>query len=402
MSSKKFIIIGIGDDGLESLPQSNIDIITKATKVIGGKRHLSLLPDAMVAQDKKQSWQSPISAHIQQLDADIGGYYCVLASGNPLHYGVAKWFLHYHDADTIEIMPHHSAFTLASAQLQWQLQDCNMLTIHGRPMNRIIPYLQPNAQLLILTSNGGDVAKIADIITQKHIIIDEFIVCEHLGGDKENIITINHDDIKQQQFADLNLVAIKCATTQPHRQSQYHSLDDNAYIHNGKITKSEIRAITMRYLAPAPQQILWDLGAGAGSVAIEWVRCGGVAYAIEHQEQQIALIEENALNLGACDVQIIHGRNRDMIVDLPSPDAVFIGGGLTKDLIDAVIAKLNPCGRLVVNSVTLESEAILLHAFQEYGGDLRRIAIDRADRVGDKLHGWRAAMPVTQWVFINE
>ena len=304
-------------------------------------------------------------------------------------------------ADEIRAFPQASAFSLACARLGWPLAECALVTLHGRALTRIVPHLQPGARVLVLSWDGTTPAALAALLTERGFGASTLTVLEAMGGPHERIRSACADRFDLGDALDpLNTVAL---TLQGAGRALplAPGLDDAWFENDGQLTKSEIRALTLAALRPHPGQHLWDIGAGAGSVSIEWMLRHPVmgATAIEAKPERVARIRRNAEALGVPDLAVVHGAAPAALAGLPPPDAIFLGGGISASgVMDAALAALNTGGRCVANAVTLQGEAVLLAAFAGYGGALRRFSVARADPVGG-LHGWRTAMPVTQWAW---
>jgi precorrin-6B C5,15-methyltransferase / cobalt-precorrin-6B C5,C15-methyltransferase len=395
-------VVGIGEDGLTGLSPVARSLVDRATVIVGGDRHLALLP----ADDpqEKLTWASPLAATIQEIVYRRGQAVCVLASGDPLCYGVGVTLLRQIAIAEMTIVPAPSAFGLACARLGWPLTEVETLSLCGRDPGLIHAVLYPGARLLVLSESGKTPAIVADILTQKGFDSSQITVLERMGGPREQIITGIAANWKETDLADLNTIAIACASdSAAPALSRLAGLPDAAYHHDGQLTKREIRAMTLAALAPLPGQLLWDVGAGCGSISIEWMRshprCRAIA--IEQHPARLGLIAENAIALGVPNLKIVSGQAPDALNNLAQPDAIFVGGGLTSpDLFATCWQALRPGGRFVVNAVTVESELVLLQRQSKLGGELTRIAIQRAEPVG-KFLGWKAMAPVTQWSVVK-
>ncbi len=394
-------IVGIGEDGLDGLSAAARALVEGAAVLVGGERHL-----AMVPQDGRERivWPKPLRAAFE----DIAGFkprpVCILATGDPLCFGVGRMLLQRFTIDEVAILPAPSAFSLACARLGWSLPDVETLTVHGRPVAALQPFVQPGARLLILSAGAESPAAVAALLRERGYGRSEVTVLEHLGGPKESLRCATADDWKEKSVAELNSIAVDCRT-EPGTPllPRTPGLPDEAFRHDGQLTKREVRAATLAALAPVPGQRLWDVGAGCGSVAIEWLRAAprGEAIAVECRPDRLTLIAENAQALGAPRLAVIAGEAPAALAELAPPDAVFIGGGATTPgVFEACWAALRPGGRLVANVVTLEGEAALVAWRQEVGGALSRIAVSRAEPVGGFL-GWRPLMPVTQFAAVK-
>lgn len=398
MSERWISIIGIGEDGLDGLTPVAKTLLDTAKILIGGERHLAMVPDD--GRDRR-AWPSPIRTLIPEIEALRGQRVCVLATGDPMHFGVGTTLLRGIPASEVTIVPGRSAFTMATARLGWTRHKTDCLTLHGRPLELLHAYLYPGAKLLVLTDDGTAPRAIATLLTERGYGPSRLAVLERMDGASEGRIDGTAETWVKDQTADFNTVAIDCiAGTNAAHLTRTPGLPDDAFEHDGQLTKQEVRAITLSALAPAPGMLLWDVGAGCGSIAIEWMRQNprNSAAAIEHNADRLQLIAANASALGAPRMQIVSGKAPDATAGLEPPDAVFIGGGITTDgLIEHCWNKLKPVGRLVANVVTTEGERILSNWRENHGGDLRRISIERAEPVG-RLTGWRPAMTVTQYI----
>ncbi len=393
-------IVGIGEDGLTGLGDAAKAAIVGADHVFGGARHLELA--ATLIQGANHPWQSPFSASIDAVLALRGQAVCVLASGDPFHHGVGATLARQVDASQMQVYPHPSSFSLAAARLGWPLQDVLTLSLHGRPLDLIRPHLHAGVRVLALTSDEHGPAQLAKLLTEAGFGISIITVLEALGGPDETIrshvaMSFALSDINPLNICAISVVALPGARVLPLTPG----LDDGLFEHDGQITKREIRALTLSALAPRRGELLWDVGAGSGSIAIEWMLADPSlkAIAIEPDAERIARIERNANMLGVPDLKLIHGRAPQALAGLEQPHVVFIGGGGSEPgVIEAAIEALRPGGRLVANAVTLELEALLLARHATLGGTLTRLSVDRADAVRS-MTAWRPAMPIVQWAW---
>jgi precorrin-6B C5,15-methyltransferase / cobalt-precorrin-6B C5,C15-methyltransferase len=393
-------IVGIGEDGIEGLSPTARGLIGDAEIVFGGARHLALA--APLIRGQARPWPSPFS--VAPVLAARGRRTCVLASGDPFQYGVGSTLAAHVAPEETVVVPAPSAFSLAAARLGWALPEIATVSLHGRALDRIRPHLHPGARVLALTSDSEGPGALAQLLAQSGFGPSRLTVLEALGGTQERVRSTPAHGFDLDGIADLNVVAVEVAEAQDARIIPFApGLQDALFEHDGQITKREIRAVTLSSLAPLRGELLWDVGAGSGSVAIEWMLAHPSlrAVAVEAREDRAARIGRNAAALGVPDLEIVQGRAPQALAGLPIPDAVFVGGGASDDgVLDAALASLRTGGRLVVNAVTLETEAALIARHAKHGGGLTRIAVARADRIGGKT-GWRAAMPVTQWVWVK-
>lgn len=393
-------IIGLGEDGLEGLSPAARKLLAQACLVVGGKRHLALIGDVAGEQ---LPWPSPPEAAFPSILARRGQPVCVLASGDPFFYGIGSLLTQHVAADEILCLPSPSAFSLAASRLGWAQQDCALLTLHGRPQERIIPQLQQGARILALSWDGTTPARLAALLTARGMGRSMLTVLENLGGPRERIRKSPAADFALDDIDPLNTVALEIVADAQARIIPRASLPDDWFEHDGQITRREMRAVTLSALAPRRGELLWDIGAGSGSVSIEWMLADPAnrAIAIERDPARVARIRRNALSLGVPGLQIVEGTAPDILHGLPQPDAIFVGGGATNDgVLDAAWSALAPRGQLVVNAVTIETQAELTRRFTALGGELLSFNFARADRIGG-FHGWRAAMPVVQWTVIK-
>ena len=390
-------ILGVGEDGRQGLSNAALEVLDAAEFVVGGARHLQLVQPIAA---RTMSWPTPLSEAYAKILERRGRPTCVLATGDPFHYGVGAELARLAPAEEIVCYPLSSAFSLAAARLGWSLPDCECLSLHGRALERIIPYLQPRARILALSWDQATPGRLAALLTARGFGSSTVTVLEAMGGPREQIRRIRAADFGFAEIDPLNTVAIEVAVARAARVvTLAPGLDDTWFENDGQLTKAEIRAVTLAALAPRAGQLLWDIGAGSGSVGIEWClrhrrnRC----IAIEHHSERAARIRRNAATLGVDALDVVVGRAPKSLAALPAPDAVFIGGGASDPAVfETAWTALELGGRMVVNAVTLETEMLLADLFARHRGALRRIAIARAEPLGG-LHGWRTALPITQW-----
>jgi precorrin-6Y C5,15-methyltransferase (decarboxylating) len=395
-------IIGIGEDGLVGLSPIALSCLEKAKIIFGGERHLSMIP-----QDdnrEKISWKSPFSTSITDIINYRGEAVCILASGDPLCYGVGATILKDIDISEITIIPAPSAFSLACSRLGWSLTEVETLSLCGRPVSLLQSYIYPGAKLLILSEGKNTPAVMAEILINRGYGNSRITILEKMGNINENIITDIASNWQEKNIAPLNTIAVECIADKGIiGLSRFPGLPDNAFHHDGQLTKREVRAVTLSSLAPLPGELLWDVGAGCGSISIEWMRsdrrCRAIA--IEQNSTRLNYMADNAAALGTPNLQIMAGKALEVIPNLPAPNAIFIGGGVTApEILENCWNVLLPGGRMVVNVVTLEGEQRLYQWYETVGGNFTRIAIQRAEPIG-KFLGWKAMSPVTQWVGVK-
>ncbi|MCF2905763.1 precorrin-6y C5,15-methyltransferase (decarboxylating) subunit CbiE [Octadecabacter sp. CECT 8868] len=392
-------IVGIGEDGMDGLTPATRAVVEAADVIVGGERHhtLSVNPNA-----ERLAWPSPFDAMISTLETLKNRRAVVLVTGDPLWFSVGARIGRSIPADQLVYHPQLSAFQLAAARMGWSLADVETLTVHGRPVEQMIAFIQPDQRLIVLTTGAETPAQIAKFLTDRGFGGSKMTVLAAMGGDREK----RFDGIADSWSHDVpafNTLAIDCvAAPDAALLPRVPGLADALFQSDGTMTKQEVRAATVAKLMPMRGALLWDIGTGCGSVAIEWMRAARYARAvgIEPRADRRALAAQNALALGAPKLEIIDGTVPAALDGLAPPDAVFIGGGLSHETFEAAWAALRPLGRLVANVVTLESEALLIELRKAHGGDLVKIQTHRADPIG-KLTGWRPAMPVTQWSLIK-
>jgi precorrin-6Y C5,15-methyltransferase (decarboxylating) len=389
-------VVGIGEDGLDGVSKAGRRLIDAADLLAGGQRHLALIPDD--GRDRLP-WPSPFSVGLERLLSHRGRRICVLASGDPMSYGIGATLARRIPPAEMIVVPAPGAFDLACARMGWARAEVETLTLHGRPLALLHAYLQPGARLLILSENGTTPAAVAGVLASRGYGQSRITVLERMGGPLERRRDWNEPDI-----AGLNTLAVECiADPSAPLLPRSPGLPDEAFHHDGQLTKREVRAATLAALAPVPGQLLWDVGAGCGSIAIEWMRhhpaCRAVA--IEPRRDRLALIAANSESLGCPHLTIVEGKAPAALEGLPPPDAVFIGGGVSAPgVFETCWQALRPGGRLVANAVTIEGEQTLTSAYAKLGGSLTRIAISRAEPIGP-FSGWRPLMPVTQLALLK-
>lgn len=390
-------IIGIGEDGWEGLSAKSHQLIESAEHIIGSTRTLAMLP---ATKATRHEWPQPFSAVVEQLKPLQGQPTVILATGDPMNYGVARKLLEFIPKSEMNITSHLSAFSLAASRMGWSLPDCDCFTIHGRPAANVEVFIQPGAKLLVLTQDETSIAEVCRRLVSRGFENSKVSVLENLNGLTERITTFTADAIPKIEWSPLNTLAIHCIAS-PHAKiwSRVAGLPAEAFIHDGKITKREVRAATLAALVPCPDQLLWDVGAGSGSVGIEWMRStrGCEAIAIDPLADRRAMIATNADQLGTPRLKIISGVAPHALEGLPAPDAIFIGGGIDHDgVFETCWAALKAGGNLVVNAVTLEGDRKLITLQELHGGDLVRIDVSTLTHVGD-LRALRPRMSVLQW-----
>ncbi|CCV14609.1 bifunctional cobalt-precorrin-7 (C(5))-methyltransferase/cobalt-precorrin-6B (C(15))-methyltransferase [Mesorhizobium sp. STM 4661] len=395
-------IVGIGEDGLAGLGDEAKRLIAEAEVIFGGKRHLALV--ASLAKGEPRAWPVPFDADMADVLALAGRRVCVLASGDPFFHGVGATLARKVKPQEMHVVPAPSALSLAAARLGWAQQDIENISLHGRPLDLIRPLLHQGNRILALTSDGDAPLAIARLLTELDFGTSGLTVLEALGGPNEKLRSARANAFDLENINPLNVLAIEVESTPDARTLPLTSgLADHLFEHDGQITKREIRAITLSALAPRRGELLWDIGAGSGSIGIEWMLAHPSlrAIAIEADPVRAARIGRNAAACGVPGLVVVEGVAPKALAKLDQPDAIFIGGGGSDaGVLSAAIKALPSGGRVVANAVTLEMEALLLAQHTKLGGDLTRIAISRASPVG-AMQAWRPAMPVTQWSWVK-
>ena len=389
-------IIGIGEDGVSGLSPAAHTLVEQAKLIVGGARHLALIGDVNA---QKLAWPSPLTDALPTLLARRGGPVVVLASGDPFYFGVGDLLSRTIPGTEIFCLPAPSAFSMVAARLKWSQQNCACLSLHGRMFERIIPHLQPQARLIALSWDETTPARLAAYLMANGMGGSHMYVLERMGGTNERIRMARALDFNFTNVAPLNTIAVEVIADASARIiTLAPGLPDDWFENDGQLTKRDIRAITLSALAPRRGELLWDIGAGAGSVSIEWMLADPAnrAIAIEKRPDRATRIARNALALGAPDLAIVTGDAPQCLEELEQPDAIFIGGGANETTLATAWAALPIHGRLVINAVTLETRTLLAHHYAQKGGELIEINIARARAVG-RFHGLEPAMAVLQW-----
>lgn len=373
-------------------------MIAAAPAVFGGARHHALA--ASLISGEKLSWQSPFEGSVDAILERRGTPVVVLASGDPFLYGVGATLSRRVAAEEMRTIPAPSAFSLAASRLGWPLQELTTISLHGRPVDLIRPHLHSGRRILALTSDEKGPGELATLLAATGFSQSRLTVLEALSGPRERLRNVTAADFDLTDIDPLNVCALDIVAGEGARILSFAAgLDDDLFEHDGQITKREIRAMTLSALAPCHGELLLDIGAGSGSIGIEWMLTDPslTAIAVEQSPERAARIARNASAFGVPHLAVVEGAAPDALNGLPEPDAIFLGGGGSEaGVIDTAIAALKRGGRLVANAVTLEMEAVLLTEHSKRGGSLTRIEISRAQPIGG-MSGWRPAMPVTQW-----
>jgi len=399
-NAPQITVVGIGEDGLNGLSPAARALVDGAEVLIGGERHLDKAPDV---QAERLDWSAGFGATLDEIEARLGRRIVVLASGDPLHFGVGATLIRRFGAERVLVLPAPGAVSLACARLGWSIPDATVVTIHGRPIENLSLHLMPGVRLVVLARDGDSPAEVATLLTAKGFGPSRITVLEHMGGEREKRVEGVAESWSVQKCADLSMLAIECiAGPDAQPMSRLAGLPDDAFEHDGQLTKREVRAVTLARLGPLPGEVLWDVGAGAGSIGIEWMRADRScrAVAIERDPDRAVRIAHNAHALGVPYLKI---EQADALAALQSldghPDAMFIGGGVgAPTLLDAAWARLKPGGRLVANAVTVEGAAELAKMKQAHGGDLIQISISREDNKINSLTLFQPMRTVTQYL----
>ncbi len=399
MSDPWLHVVGIGEDGLDGLTPATRAVVEAAEVILGGDRHHDLSGNITA---ERLSWPSPFNAMIETIQGLKGRRAVILVTGDPLWFSVGARIGRAIPASEIVYHPQLSAFQLAAARMGWSMPDVETLTVHGRPVEQMIAFIQPDQRLLILTTGSDTPGKIARFLSERGFGQSRMTVLAAMGGEREQRFDGTAESWAHE-VPEFNTLAVECiAAPGAALLPRVPGLPDEMFASDGTMTKQEVRAATLAKLMPMRGALLWDIGAGCGSIGIEWMRAARYARAIgiEPRADRRAMAATNALALGTPGFQIIEGSAPTALADLPAPDAIFIGGGLTADVFEAAWSALRPLGRLVANAVTLESEALMLDLYKKHGGQLVKLGVQRADAVG-RLTAFRPLMPVTQWSLIK-
>ncbi|MFI9784446.1 precorrin-6y C5,15-methyltransferase (decarboxylating) subunit CbiE [Kitasatospora sp. NPDC051984] len=398
-------VVGVGADGWPGLSEAARAALHTAEAVLGGARQLALLPAEVTAD--RVPWPSPLRPSVPGLlNRFAERRLVVLASGDPMFYGIGRTLIECGvPAESLRVLPHPSSVSLACARLGWPVEETEVVTLVGRAPETLHAALYPGRRILVLSANASTPALVAKLLTERGFGPSRMRVLEQLGGPAETVREGLADDWSLPPGDPLNVLAIDCVATDPNspRQQLTSGLRDELFESDGQLTKRHIRAATLAALGPAPGELLWDIGGGSGSIGIEWLRahrsCRAVS--VERDPVRVERIVRNAASLGVPRLRVVHGAAPAALAELDVPDAVFIGGGLTvPGVLESCWSALRPGGRLVANTVTLESEALLTQWYRRHGGELVKLSVAHAVPVGG-FTGWRQAMPVTQWSVVK-
>ena len=391
-------IVGVGAAGTADLGPAARAAIQRAELVAGSRRQLDAVRE-LVTQ-AVLIWPSPLAEGVAKVMARRGRPTCILASGDPFFFGIGATLAPQLAPGEFVCHPAPSSMSLAAAKLGWPLQDTDVVSLHGRDLCEIVRYLQPGRRVLALSWDRNTPAQLAQLMAARGFGASRLHVLEALGAPEERVRSCSAGEFALAEIADLNLVALELrASPEAWVVPCRASLPDTAFEHDGQLTKQDIRAITLSALAPRAGERLWDVGAGAGSIAIEWTLCHPAcrAIAIEQDPERCARIRRNVRTLGTPGLEIREATAPAGLAGLATPDAVFIGGGASDEgVFDRCWDALPSGGRLVINAVAIETQARLATWHLRYGGELRRISIESSVPLGS-MHGFRPAMAVVQW-----
>lgn len=397
------IIVGMNERGWAALDKNLQHDIQSATRIFGNSRLLQQIP---VPDDQKTTWQSPLSLSIDHILSLRSNPVVILSTGDPMWFGIGATLARYLTVSEMHVVPSVSAFSMVSARLAWPLHQTWCDTVHGRPVQRVRNLLAPNRRLILLGHHEKTPNEIAEILADmgyEHSILHIF---EQMECSNEKHTTVFAKQLLENKYSfnPYHTIAIECQA-KPNKPliPNIIGIPDHFFVHHGKITKRETRLLTISSLRPGQGDCLWDVGAGTGSISIEWLRSGQqmTAYAIEHDKDQLVCLADNARFFGVENLHIIKGTAPDVLKDLPTPQAIFIGGGVQNpSMLEYCWERLSGGGRLVVNVVSLEGEVRLIEWQKKYGGNLMRLSIHHQEKMGE-LSGWRAMLPIMQYAHVK-
>lgn len=390
------LVIGVAESGVASLPGELRERLAGMDLIVAAPRFHDGLPDGLPDGPEVIDWPSPFSNIFNVLSDNSGKSVALLTTGDPMWYGAGASLVRELGPDGCEVVPAVSGLQFAAARLGWPMAGCRVISVHGRPVSRLVSALHPRARILVISQDGGSPMAVAELLAAHGYGAARMHVLAHLGGSDETQIDEAANGWTQERVPDFHIIGIECPDAGPVPLGL--AAPDSSFDNDGKLTKRDARSSALAKLAPFPGAVLWDVGSGSGAVAIDFLRNapGGVAYAIDRNQTQLDRGSANAERHGVPGFKPISGNAAEQIANLPRPDAVFIGGGMSEQVISVAQAALRPGGCLVAHAVTIESESVIIAAWQRAGGDLVRLSVQHADPVGG-FHGWRPLMPVTQW-----
>lgn len=400
--SARVTVVGIGADGWEGLPRSSQELVRQAQVVLGGQGHLEMLPSISAMLEP---WPTPLLEGLPRvMSAYADKQIVVIASGDPLVSGIATALIDLLGPDEVEVQPGVSSVSLARARMGWSAESCDVVPVVDGDHDVVRRFLSPGRRLVVLSTDGTSPAAVAEALVDAGFGASRLVVLSHLGSVQERRVERVAADWGREKTPELNIVCVECHTagatpTVLPAFTTVPGLPDAAFEHDGQVTTRDVRVSALARLAPCPGQMLWDLGAGAGTIAIEWLRsdprCRAVA--VERDDSRIEMIRHNAAKLGVPALVTVHGQVPESLAGLPTPDAIFVGGGATAaGALDRCWAALAPGGRLVVHATNLETEAVVMAHHRRLGGELTRISVETAGPLGG-FTGWQPARPVLQW-----
>ncbi len=393
-------VVGIGADGWSGVPERLRSLVLEAKVVFGGERHLALLPP--VEGQEREPWPSPLRAGLPDLFKRHAYREVVaLASGDPLQSGIGSTLVDLLGPDRVVVEPALSSVTLARARMGWPAESVAIASVVGRDLRLVLRELAPGRRVLVLSSDASTPEHLSGLLVMAGYGRSTMTVFGDLGSDRESRVVATADDWSGEA-PDRNIVALELSG--PVVGSWAAGLPDHAFENDGQLSRRDVRAAALARLAPQPGELLWDVGAGAGSIGIEWMRAHPTcsAIAVESDPERAMRIRRNAVALGVPSLEVVTGRAPEALLKLAKPDAVFVGGGATVAGMFAYCQRsLQPGGRLVAHGVTLETEQVLASAYARDGGELTRISVEQAVPLGSST-GWTPARAVTQWAWTKD
>jgi len=397
---QRITVVGIGADGWDGLAMESRRLVREAEVVMGGKRHLEIVPWAW--WQVRVEWPHPLDEALPALlDEHEGKRVVVLASGDPLVAGIGTTLVRMLGAEYVEIVPTVSAESLARARMHWSYEETSLVSLIDRDVRQLVPHLAPGRRLVVLSNDGGTPASVAALLVAQGYGGTTMTVLGDLGGLSESRADATAASWNVRVAPEVNVVCLDCVADESRRSamSSVPGLPDSAFGEEGAVVARDARAAALARLAPAAGDLLWGLGPGAASVAIEWLRAEPLASAVvvENDIDAVARTKESAADLGVPELRVVRGTLPEALDSLAAPDAVFLGARAADTaLVEAAWGALRPGGRLVAHAVTLDDEAALIDLFRKHGGELVRIGVDTV-AASDAAIAWRASQPVMQW-----
>jgi precorrin-6Y C5,15-methyltransferase (decarboxylating) len=393
-------VVGLAARGWSDLPERLRATIQYADVLLGSRRLIDLIPPFPAQQ--RLPWPSPLREALPMLLKEISGHRVVaLASGDPLLAGIGSTLVEILGTAEVRIHPAVSSAALARARMGWPEESTQLVRLRGGDVDAVRRFLFPDRRLIILSSNADSPTEVGRLLTNEGYGDSMITVLGDLDAQTESRTEAVARDWMGQAPA-LNVICVACAGSS-RVASLAPGLPDEVFDHDGQLTKRDLRASALARLMPRPGELLWDVGAGAGSIAIEWLRFdpGCRAIAIEHNLDRLKRIRGNAEALGVPGLEVLHAEAPDALASLPRPHAVFVGGGATRGTLERSWSALRPGGRLVVHAVTQETEMIMVECRKRYGGELSRLSVERLESIG-RYHGWLPARAVVQWSAVKD